>query len=76
MLFQKLKIFYYFFFIDFKKYNFCGMYFQCVNKNCIDEDFKCDIVDYCGDNFDEVMEGFVQCGVKDGKIIRYMIING
>lgn len=50
---------------DFKKYNSCGTHFQCANKNCIDEDLKCDTVDHCGDNSDEAMEGFAQCGVKD-----------
>lgn len=76
MLFSKLKISYHFSFTDFKKYNSCGTHFQCANKNCIDEDLKCDTVDHCGDNSDEAMEGFAQCGVKDGKIIRYMTING
>lgn len=75
MLFEKLKHFLkpkFFFHTDFKKYNSCGTHFQCANKNCIDEDLKCDTVDHCGDNSDEAMEGFAQCGVKDGKVIRYM----
>ena len=59
---------------DFQKYNSCGTHFQCANKNCIDDDLRCDTVNHCGDNSDEAMEGFAQCGVKDGKICSNIIV--
>lgn len=31
-------------------------------------------MNHCGDNSDEAMEGFAQCGVKDGKICSNIIV--
>lgn len=36
--------------------NTCGAgKFQCTNKKCIDATLKCDFINHCGDNSDEVM---------------------